>query len=86
MLKNAKNRKCSQAQCLCRFREFYKNTCCPYLTTLLSGSPIIQNGKLIGAATHVFLDDPTMGYAIFAENMLETAQSVADENKLKDAS
>ncbi|MCQ2451172.1 MAG: SpoIVB peptidase [Clostridia bacterium] len=52
----------------------------------MSGSPILQNGKLIGAATHVFLDDPTMGYAIFAENMLETAQSVANENKLKDAS
>ena len=53
------------------------------MTTLLSGSPILQNGKLIGAATHVFLDDPTMGYAIFAENMLETAQSVASEKKLK---
>ena len=52
----------------------------------LSGSPVIQNGKLIGAITHVLVDDPTTGYAIFAENMLETAQSVANENKLKDAS
>ncbi len=51
----------------------------------MSGSPIIQNGKLIGAVTHVLVDDPTKGYAIFAENMLETAQSVADE-QLKDAS
>lgn len=52
----------------------------------MSGSPIIQNGKLIGAVTHVLVDDPTKGYAIFAENMLETAQSVAEEQKLKDAS
>lgn len=51
----------------------------------LSGSPIIQNGKLIGAVTHVLVDDPTKGYGIFAENMLETAQSVAEEN-LKEAS
>ena len=52
----------------------------------MSGSPLIQNGKLIGAVTHVLIDDPTKGYAIFAENMLETAQSVAESNKLKDAS
>ena len=52
----------------------------------LSGSPLIQNGKLIGAVTHVLVDDPTKGYGIFAENMLETAQSVAESNKLKDAS
>ena len=52
----------------------------------MSGSPIIQNGKLIGAVTHVLVDDPTKGYAIFAENMLETAQSVAESNKLQEAS
>ena len=52
----------------------------------LSGSPLLQNGKLIGAVTHVLVDDPTKGYAIFAENMLETAQSVAEEQQLKDAS
>ncbi|MCQ2454884.1 MAG: SpoIVB peptidase [Clostridia bacterium] len=52
----------------------------------MSGSPVLQNGRLIGAITHVLVDDPTTGYAIFAENMLETAQSVANENKLKDAS
>ena len=37
----------------------------------MSGSPIIQNGKLIGAVTHVFLNDPKRGYGIFIENMLE---------------
>ena len=52
----------------------------------MSGSPILQDGKLVGAMTHVLVDDPTKGYGIFAENMLETAQSVAENNKLKDAS
>ena len=51
----------------------------------MSGSPIIQNGRLGGAVTHVLVDDPEKGYAIFAENMLETAQRVAEE-QLKDAS
>ncbi len=51
----------------------------------MSGSPIIQNGKLIGAVTHVLVDDPTKGYGIFAENMLETAQGVANK-QLKEAS
>lgn len=37
----------------------------------MSGSPIIQKGRLIGAVTHVFVDDPTKGYGIFIENMLE---------------
>lgn len=37
----------------------------------MSGSPIIQNGKLVGAVTHVFVNDPTKGYGIFIENMLE---------------
>lgn len=36
----------------------------------MSGSPIIQDGKLIGAVTHVLVDDPTRGYGIFIENML----------------
>ena len=36
----------------------------------MSGSPIIQNGKLVGAVTHVLINDPTTGYGIFAENML----------------
>ena len=37
----------------------------------MSGSPIIQNGKIIGAVTHVFVNDSTKGYGIFIENMLE---------------
>lgn len=36
----------------------------------MSGSPIIQNGKIVGAVTHVLINDPTAGYGIFAENML----------------
>ena len=36
----------------------------------MSGSPIIQDGKLVGAVTHVLINDPTMGYGIFIENML----------------
>ncbi|MBO5210470.1 MAG: SpoIVB peptidase [Clostridia bacterium] len=51
----------------------------------MSGSPILQNGKLVGAVTHVLIDNPTKGYGIFAENMLETAQFVADE-QLKEVS
>lgn len=42
----------------------------------MSGSPVVQNGKLVGAVTHVFVNDPTRGYGIFAENMLGTCQSV----------
>ena len=37
----------------------------------MSGSPIIQNGMFVGAVTHVFVNDPTRGYAIFGETMLE---------------
>ena len=102
---------------LLTFNLFVKNGC-PYLTTLLSGSPIIkairieklayqgecrrlllgglprgqtqceapraynaldadrsiiQNGKLVGAVTHVFINDPTTGYGIFIENMLNAS-------------
>ena len=39
----------------------------------MSGSPIIQDGKLIGAVTHVLVNDPTTGYRIFIENMLDAA-------------
>lgn len=47
----------------------------------MSGSPIIQNGKLIGAVTHVFVSDPTHGYGIFAETMYEhmTIKCVTDD-------
>lgn len=37
----------------------------------MSGSPIIQNNKLIGAVTHVFVDDPTRGYGIFVQTMMD---------------
>ena len=37
----------------------------------MSGSPIIQNGKLVGAVTHVFVQNSTKGYGIFLETMLE---------------
>ena len=39
----------------------------------MSGSPIIQDGKLVGAVTHVLVNDPTRGYGIFIENMLTAA-------------
>ncbi|MEG2938804.1 MAG: SpoIVB peptidase S55 domain-containing protein, partial [Oscillospiraceae bacterium] len=40
----------------------------------MSGSPIVQNGKIIGALTHVFVNEPTKGYGIFIENMLYNEQ------------
>ena len=42
----------------------------------MSGSPIIQDGKLVGAITHVFVNDPTKGYAIFSENMLTNSNAI----------
>ena len=45
----------------------------------MSGSPIIQNGKFVGAVTHVLVNDPTTGYAISAERML-AAGNGADES------
>lgn len=42
----------------------------------MSGSPILQNGKLIGAVTHVFVNDPTRGYGIFIENMYNFAKTL----------
>lgn len=39
----------------------------------MSGSPILQNGKIIGAVTHVLVNDPTRGYGIFIDNMLDAA-------------
>lgn len=44
----------------------------------MSGTPILQNGKLIGAVTHVFVNDPTKGYAIFAENMFDEANKLSE--------
>jgi len=67
------------------YKKYFKK-CCPYLDTTMSGSPILQNGKLIGAVTHVLIDEPQTGYGIFAENMLKEAQSGTDKNTVKDAS
>ncbi len=44
----------------------------------MSGSPIIQNGKLVGAVTHVFLNDPTGGFGIFAQTMLEKVNNIKE--------
>lgn len=40
----------------------------------MSGSPVLQEGRLVGAVTHVLVNDPTRGYGIFIENMLEAAE------------
>ena len=42
----------------------------------MSGSPIIQDGKFVGAVTHVFVNDPTRGYGIFIENMLSEMEKI----------
>lgn len=47
----------------------------------MSGSPILQGGKLVGAVTHVFVNDPTRGYGIFAENMEKMLSSVEQRRK-----
>ena len=41
----------------------------------MSGSPIIQNGRLIGAVTHVFVNNPKEGYGIFIQDMLKHIES-----------
>ena len=41
------------------------------------GLPIIQNGKLVGAVTHVMINNPTEGYGIFIENMLSAENDTA---------
>ncbi|MGN1341351.1 MAG: SpoIVB peptidase [Oscillospiraceae bacterium] len=46
----------------------------------MSGSPIIQDGMLAGAVTHVFLNDPTRGYAVFAESMTEEMQTLLNNS------
>jgi len=46
----------------------------------MSGSPILQNGRIVGAVTHVLINDPTRGYGIFIENMLEAAENGANKS------
>ena len=43
----------------------------------MSGSPIVQNGMLVGSVTHVFVKDPTRGFGIFAENIQNNAKNVS---------
>ncbi len=52
----------------------------------MSGSPIIQDGMLVGAVTHVFLNNPQKGYAIFAQTMIDTAQTMQNTDNLTLAS
>mgnify|MGYP003306572215 CR=1 FL=1 len=51
----------------------------------MSGSPIIQDGMLAGAVTHVFLNNPQKGYAIFAQTMIDTAQTILNTDELNSA-
>ncbi|MCH5199663.1 MAG: SpoIVB peptidase [Oscillospiraceae bacterium] len=52
----------------------------------MSGSPIIQNGKLIGAVTHVFVNDVSRGYAIFAENMYANSINLTQYDNFQNVS
>ena len=45
----------------------------------MSGSPIVQNGRLVGAVTHVLVNDPTRGYGIFAQTMLRQVEQIAED-------
>jgi len=56
-------------------RKKIRKNCCPILTSLLSGSPLIQNDKLVGAVTHVLVNDPTRGYAVMIDAMLEEMEN-----------
>jgi len=48
----------------------------------MSGSPILQNGKIIGAVTHVFVQEPSKGYGIFIENMLKKEKELANNGNM----
>lgn len=52
----------------------------------MSGSPIIQGGRIIGAVTHVFVNDPTKGYGVFIEKMLIEGGIIGKNKELKEAS
>ena len=47
----------------------------------MSGSPIIQNGKIVGAVTHVLVNDPSRGYGIFIECMIKKMHENSEINK-----
>ena len=67
--------------CFVLHYEVKRNPCCPFLTTLVSGSPFIQDGKLIGAVTHVLVNDPEHGYGICIENMLKSAYDASRQTE-----
>jgi stage IV sporulation protein B len=48
----------------------------------MSGSPIIQDGKLVGAVTHVFVNDPTKGYAVYAEWMINEMNTLLNNKQV----
>ena len=52
----------------------------------MSGSPIIQNGRLVGAVTHVLVNDPTRGYGVFIEWMIQRGNTISPPQSLKNAS
>ena len=52
------------------------------MTVTRGGSPIIQDGKLVGAVTHVLVNDPTRGHGIFIENMQDTARQKTEASLL----
>lgn len=51
------------------------------MTSPVSGSPILQNGRLVGAVTHVLVNNPTEGYGILAQTMLDQA-GTADKDEI----
>ena len=51
----------------------------------MSGSPIIQNGKMIGAVTHVFINDPTRGYGILIHDMLQQTSILEETDTTQQA-
>jgi stage IV sporulation protein B len=48
----------------------------------MSGSPIIQDGRIAGAVTHVFVNDPSRGYGVFIENMLFEAEIINKQKRI----
>ena len=69
------NRECTDGKCFCvRVIDDALIEATGGIVQGMSGSPIIQNGKLVGAVTHVLINDPCTGYGIFIENMLNAAE------------
>ena len=54
-----------------------EKSCCPLLDAIMSGCPVVQDGKLVGVVTHVFVNDPTRGYCVYAEWMYEKMREAA---------